>query len=115
MGTARARWNFWQGATRSDRIVQIDRLARPDARTCVKRSQRASGSRDNACGGWPSWRSGVPDETPRGPGGPPRSDAHASASPDIKTGTCHKSFKTYELLRAKPPVKVLNLVYCILE
>ena len=32
---------------------------------------------------------GVPNETPRGPGGPPRSDAHASASPDIKTGACH--------------------------
>ena len=86
-----------------------------DADPCVKRSQRTSESRDNACGGWPSWRSGVPDETPRGPGGPPRSDAHASASPDIKTGACHKRFKKYELLRAKPPVKVLNLVYCTLE
>ena len=43
--------------------------------------------------GWPSWRSGVPDETSRGPGGPPRSNAHALASLDIKTGACHKSFK----------------------
>ena len=47
-------------------------------------------------GGWPSWRSGVPDETPRRLGGPPRSVAHASASPNIKNGACHKRFKKYE-------------------
>ena len=73
-----------------------------DADPCVKHSQRASGSRDDACGGWPSWRSGVPDETPRGPGGPPSSDAHASVSPDIKTGACHKSLKNTNCCVSNP-------------
>ena len=68
---------------------------RVDADPCVIRPQGTSGPLYNACGGWPSWRSGVPDETPGGPGGPPRSVAHVSASSNIKTGAFHKGFKKY--------------------
>jgi hypothetical protein len=41
VGTARARRNFWQDATRSDKIAQIDKLAHPDVRARLKRAHRA--------------------------------------------------------------------------
>jgi hypothetical protein len=85
---------FFGGGLRVPTLQPMAGAWQGGADPCVKRSQRASGSRDNACGGDHLGVVACPISSRAIAGGPPRSDAHASASPDIKTGVCHKSFKT---------------------